>query len=46
MYLLVKDSILVKKFGDKYLRVSFSVPPEDVKVFADEFKKAVEVLRK
>ena len=35
-----------KKFGDKYLRVSFSVPPEDVKVFADEFKKAVEVLRK
>lgn len=35
-----------KRFGDKYLRVSYSVPPEDVKVFAREFVDAVEVLRK
>ncbi|MDL2246328.1 pyridoxal phosphate-dependent aminotransferase [Methanobrevibacter sp. OttesenSCG-928-K11] len=34
-----------KLFGDKYLRVSFSIPTEEVKVFCDEFKKAVDVLK-
>ena len=33
-------------FGDNYLRVSFSIPKYQVKIFADEFKKAVEFLRK
>jgi len=33
-------------FGDSYLRVSFSIPEEDVKVFVKEFKLAVEALRK
>ncbi|RBQ23388.1 Aspartate aminotransferase [Candidatus Methanobinarius endosymbioticus] len=35
-----------KLFGDNYLRVSFSVPEKQVKIFVKEFKKAVEVLRK
>jgi len=35
-----------KLFGDNYLRVSFSIPEEQVKIFVDEFKSAVEVLRK
>ena len=34
-----------KLFGDKYLRVSFSIPEEEVKVFCEEFKKAVEALK-
>ncbi|MBZ9570782.1 pyridoxal phosphate-dependent aminotransferase [Methanobrevibacter sp. TMH8] len=33
-------------FGDKYLRVSFSIPEEQVKIFVKEFKSAVDVLRK
>jgi len=33
-------------FGDCYLRVSFSIPEEQVKVFVKEFKLAVEALRK
>ena len=32
-------------FGHRYLRVSYSIAPEKVKVFADEFVKAVEALR-
>ena len=32
-------------FGDRYLRVSFSIPTEEVKVFCDEFPKAIEALR-
>lgn len=34
-----------KRFGDNYLRVSFSIPYYQVEIFADEFKKAVEFLR-
>jgi aspartate/methionine/tyrosine aminotransferase len=34
-----------KLFGDKYLRVSFSIPREEVKIFCEEFKKAVNVLK-
>jgi aspartate/methionine/tyrosine aminotransferase len=33
-------------FGDRYLRVSFSIPTEQVKVFCNEFPKAIEALRK
>jgi len=33
-------------FGDNYLRVSFSIPNYQVEIFVDEFKKAVEFLRK
>jgi len=35
-----------KLFGNDYLRVSFSVPEEQVKIFVKEFKLAVEALRK
>jgi len=33
-------------FGDNYLRVSFSIPEDQVKIFVKEFKIAVEELRK
>ncbi|GAA5818695.1 MAG: pyridoxal phosphate-dependent aminotransferase [Methanobrevibacter sp. CfCl-M3] len=32
-------------FGDKYLRVSFSIPKEEVLIFNQEFKKAIDTLR-
>ena len=32
-------------FGDKYLRISFSIPTEEIKVFCEELPKAVEALR-
>jgi len=32
-------------FGDKYLRISFSIPTEEIKIFCEEFPKAVEALR-
>ncbi len=32
-------------FGDKYLRISFSIPTEEIKVFCEEFPKAIEALR-
>lgn len=35
-----------KLFGDKYLRVSFSIPENQVKIFCKEFKDAVDTLRK
>lgn len=35
-----------KLFGDKYLRVSFSIPEEQVKIFVKEFKSAADYLRK
>ncbi len=35
-----------KNFGQNYLRVSFSIPEEEIKIFCKEFKEAVEVLRK
>jgi aspartate/methionine/tyrosine aminotransferase len=34
------------RFGDNYLRVSFSIPEEEVKVFIQEFPKAIAKLRK
>jgi aspartate/methionine/tyrosine aminotransferase len=34
------------RFGDKYLRVSFSIPEEEVKIFIQEFPKAIAKLRK
>ena len=33
-------------FGDRYLRISFSIPTEEIKIFCREFPKAVEALRK
>lgn len=35
-----------KLFGDNYLRVSFSIPEEQVKIFVKQFKDGVNVLRK
>ena len=35
-----------EEFGHKYLRISFSIPTEQIKVFCEEFPKAVEALRK
>ncbi len=35
-----------KLVGDKYLRVSFSIPTNEIEVFCEEFPKAVEALRK
>lgn len=32
-------------FGDKYLRISFSIPTEEIEVFCEEFPKAIEALR-
>ena len=32
--------------GDKYLRISFSIPEEGIKKFCEEFPKAVEALKK
>ncbi|WP_409199960.1 pyridoxal phosphate-dependent aminotransferase [Methanobrevibacter sp. DSM 116169] len=40
-----EGSYTSKLFGDKYLRVSFSIPEEEVKVFCKEFEKAVEALK-
>ncbi|MCC7553045.1 MAG: pyridoxal phosphate-dependent aminotransferase [Methanobacteriaceae archaeon] len=34
-----------KLFGDKYLRVSYSIPEEEVKLFCEEFEKAVKALK-
>jgi aspartate/methionine/tyrosine aminotransferase len=33
-------------FGDRYLRISFSIPTEQIKVFCEQFPKAIEALRK
>lgn len=35
-----------KLFGDKYLRISFSIPEEQIKIFCKEFKEAVNTLRR
>ena len=32
-------------FGDKYLRISFSIPTEEIEIFCEEFPKAIEALR-
>lgn len=50
-YLLDKDIFVregnytSKKYGDRYLRISFSIPTEEVKVFCKELPKAIEALR-
>lgn len=40
-----QGSYTSNRFGDNYLRVSYSIDPEKVKVFAKEFKDGVEALR-
>lgn len=40
-----QGSYTSNRFGDNFLRVSFSIAPEKVEKFAEEFVKAVEVLR-
>jgi aspartate/methionine/tyrosine aminotransferase len=52
-YLLKEKSIFVREgnytsklFGDKYIRISFSIPTEEVMKFKDEFPKAIETLQK
>ena len=35
-----------KLFGDKYLRISFSIPTNEIEVFCKELPKAIEALRK
>ncbi|WP_220607684.1 pyridoxal phosphate-dependent aminotransferase [Methanobrevibacter oralis] len=49
---LIKKEIFTREgeytselFGDRYLRVSFSIPTKDVEKFCEEFPKAVEALR-
>ncbi|MGN0092813.1 MAG: pyridoxal phosphate-dependent aminotransferase [Methanobrevibacter sp.] len=50
-YLLKKDiftregNYTSKLYGDDYLRISFSIPTEEIEVFCEEFPKAVEALR-
>ena len=34
------------EYGDRYLRISFSIPTEEIEVFCEEFPKAIETLRK
>ncbi len=33
-------------FGNKYLRISYSIPTDEIKIFCEEFPKAIEKLRK
>lgn len=40
-----QGSYTSKLFGDRYIRVSFSVPEEHVKIFAEKFLEAVDLLR-
>ena len=50
-YLLKKDiftregNYTSKLYGDDYIRISFSIPTEEIEVFCQEFPKAVEALR-
>lgn len=50
-YLLDKDIFVregnytSKKYGDRYLRISFSIPTKEVEVFCKELPKAIEALR-
>ena len=52
-YLLDEKNIFVREgnytsklFGDRYIRVSYSIPTEEIMVFRNEFKDAVETLQK
>lgn len=40
-----EGSYTSKRFGHRYLRVSFSIPPEQVEYFAESFKEAMKVLK-
>jgi len=40
-----QGSYTSKLYGDRYIRLSFSVPEEHVKIFAEKFLEAVDVLR-
>ena len=40
-----QGSYTSKLYGDCYIRLSFSVPEEHVKIFAEKFLEAVDVLR-
>ncbi len=40
-----QGSYTSNRFGDNYLRVSYSIAPEKVEIFAREFKEAVKELR-
>ena len=51
-YLLKEKSIFVREgnytsklFGNRYIRVSFSIPTEQVQKFREEFPKAVKTLQ-
>ncbi|WP_323735396.1 pyridoxal phosphate-dependent aminotransferase [Methanosphaera sp. ISO3-F5] len=51
-YLLREKNIFVREgnytsklFGDKYIRVSFSIPTEEIMKFREEFPKAIKVLK-
>lgn len=51
-YLLKEKNIFVregnytsKMFGDKYIRVSFSIPTDEIMKFREEFPKAIEILK-
>ena len=51
-YLLKEKNIFVREgnytsklFGDKYIRVSFSIPTEEIEKFRDEFPKAIKFLK-
>ena len=51
-YLLKEKSIFVREgnytsklFGDKYVRISFSIPTEEIMKFREEFPKAVKTLQ-
>lgn len=49
---LLKKDIFIRQgtytsydYGDRYVRISYSIPEEQVRTFAKEFKKAIEELR-
>ena len=51
-YLLKEKNIFVREgnytsklFGDQYIRVSFSIPTEEIMKFREEFPKAVKLLK-
>lgn len=51
-YLLEEKNIFIREgnytsklFGDRYVRVSYSIPTEEVQVFRDEFKNAILTLQ-
>jgi aspartate/methionine/tyrosine aminotransferase len=41
-----QGSYTSSRFGNNYIRVSFSIPKEQVKIFCEEFPKAINALKK